>query len=70
MEPRPDLMRFVALDLLRMDGHDLTAMTLEERRDLLKDLVTSARDLIRFSESFNGTGSSSSARSTGWGWRG
>lgn len=52
----PDLMRFVGFDVLHMDGHDLTGMALDDRRDLLEDLVTPARDSIRFSESFTGTG--------------
>lgn len=56
VKSRPELMRFVAFDVLHMDGHDLLDMTLEDRRDLLEDLLTPAQEPLRVSESFTGTG--------------
>jgi len=50
-------LRFVAFDILHIDGHDLRGMPLDERRHLLEDAVTPAVEPIRFSESFDGAGS-------------
>jgi len=70
VKTRPDLMRFVAFDLLHMDGHDVTSMALKERRDLLEDLVTPGRDPIRFSEGFAGAGADFSKAVDGLGLEG
>lgn len=39
-----------AFDLLYLDGHDLTRMTLSERRHMLEDLIDHESGFLRFSE--------------------
>ena len=46
---------FYAFDLLYMDGHDLRAMELQERRQILENLVTNDGTL-RLSEEIGGNG--------------
>lgn len=52
----PAAMRFVAFDILHLDGHDLRGMALDERRHLLEDTVAPSVEPIRFSECFDGEG--------------
>ena len=44
---------FFAFDLLMLEGRDMLGHRLEERRELLRGLVSSLPEAIRFSESFN-----------------
>ena len=66
----PAAMRFVAFDILNLDGHDLRGMPLNERRHLLEDAVTPAVEPIRFSESYHGTGADFFAAAEGMGLEG
>ncbi|WP_319023064.1 hypothetical protein [Mesorhizobium sp. B1-1-8] len=45
----------MAFDLLHLNGHDLRDMPLEDRRDLLHEMVP-ADGRIQFSEALPGTG--------------
>jgi bifunctional non-homologous end joining protein LigD len=45
---------FIAFDLLWLDGRDLRGLKLEERRDLLRDLLDRATPPLVFSESLRG----------------
>lgn len=47
---------FYAFDLLYIDGHDLTGMVLEERRQILGDLLDKHTGAIRMSEDINADG--------------
>jgi bifunctional non-homologous end joining protein LigD len=47
---------FYAFDLLYLDGHDLTGMSLSERRHLLEDLTLDPAGIIRLSEEVDGDG--------------
>lgn len=47
---------FYALDLLYLDGHDLTRMDQRERREMLHDLLDSYDGAIKFSESVKADG--------------
>lgn len=53
-QPSPDLY-LVAFDLLYLNGHDLRDMPLEDRRDILQDMIP-AGGRIQFSETLPGTG--------------
>jgi len=46
-----------AFDLLYLDGHDLTRMTLAERRHMLEDLIDHESGFLRFSEEVQADGS-------------
>lgn len=45
-----------AFDLLYLDGHDLTRMTLSERRHMLEDLIDHESGFLRFSEEVEANG--------------
>ncbi len=45
-----------AFDLLYLDGHDLTRMTLAERRHMLEDLLAGEAGIIRLSEEIEAEG--------------
>jgi bifunctional non-homologous end joining protein LigD len=47
---------FYAFDLLYFDGHQLTSLTLHERRQMLADLIGEENGQIRLSEAFEGDG--------------
>lgn len=49
---------FYAFDLLYLDGHDLTRMAQNERRELLRDLLEDQEGAILFSESVDADGQS------------
>ena len=44
---------YYVFDLLWLNGHDLTGLPLEQRRDLLRECVPEGHEIIRFSENFN-----------------
>lgn len=44
---------YYVFDLLWLNGHDLTGLPLEQRRDLLRQCVPKDHDIIRFSENFD-----------------
>lgn len=46
-----------AFDLIYVDGHDLTRMSLDERRHMLQDLLPANGDAVRLSEEVNADGS-------------
>ena len=48
---------FYVFDLLWLDGHDLTQLPLEQRRELLRERVPQDQEIIRFSENFATTAS-------------
>lgn len=52
---QPHRLVFFAFDLLHVEGHDLRDMPLEDRRELLGDLVE-GKDPIHLSEEFDGEG--------------
>jgi bifunctional non-homologous end joining protein LigD len=45
-----------AFDLLELDGRDMRAAPIEERKEVLADLLRSPRDGIAFNENFSGDG--------------
>jgi bifunctional non-homologous end joining protein LigD len=45
-----------AFDLLELDGRDVRAAPIEERKGALADLLKSPRDGIAFNENFSGDG--------------
>lgn len=47
---------FYAFDLLYLDGHDLTQLGQQERRQMLEDLLDGNKGAIRFSESIDADG--------------
>jgi bifunctional non-homologous end joining protein LigD len=53
---RSDRFRFYAFDLLYLDGHDLRASPLIERKMLLLSVIGANADMIRFSEYFEENG--------------
>lgn len=53
---RTDRFVFYVFDLLHLDGYDLQALPLTERKAVLQNLVTNASTQIRFSEHFEGDG--------------
>jgi bifunctional non-homologous end joining protein LigD len=55
-EGRSDRFAFYAFDLLHLDGYDLTALPLIERKGLLEKLVAGAPGLIRYSSHFDESG--------------
>lgn len=52
---RPHDLYFVAFDLLHLNGHDLRRMKLQERRDILENLIADG-GRIQFSQSMEGSG--------------
>ncbi|TPI64261.1 ATP-dependent DNA ligase [Mesorhizobium sp. B3-1-3] len=52
---RPQDLYFVAFDLLHLNGHDLRDMPLEDRREILHEMIP-AGGRIQFSEALPGTG--------------
>lgn len=57
----PHRLVFFAFDLLHLNGHDLRDMILEDRRELLAELIED-RDPIHLSSDFDGDGRCSSRR--------
>lgn len=55
-EGRDDRFLFYAFDLLHLDGYDLRALPLTKRKELLEDLLSSARGPVRYSEHFAESG--------------
>ncbi len=54
--PRPDLpVLYYAFDLLYLDGYDVRRVALEERKRVLKGLLT-AGEIVRYSDDFPGQG--------------
>ena len=54
--PRPDLpVLYYAFDLLHLDGYDVRRVALEERKRVLKGLLT-AGEIVRYSDDFPGQG--------------
>jgi DNA ligase D-like protein (predicted ligase) len=54
MRSKPECLLFMAFDLLHLDGQDLRRRPLEERRQLLQDLIGPGDAPICFSEAFDG----------------
>ena len=52
----PDQLTFVAFDILHVDGTDLRAQTLVERRERLAKLIGRGGSRIQFSQTLPGTG--------------
>ncbi|ODN68513.1 DNA ligase D [Methylobrevis pamukkalensis] len=52
-EGRSDRFVFYAFDLLHLDGHDLRALPLTDRKTLLRQVVGEAGGLVRFSDHFD-----------------
>jgi DNA ligase D-like protein (predicted ligase) len=50
----PECLLFMAFDLLHLEGQDLRRIAVEERRQLLQDLIGPENEPIRFSESLEG----------------
>ena len=51
---KPECLLFMAFDLLHLDGQDLRRIPVEDRRQLLQDLIGPEHNPIRFSESLEG----------------
>lgn len=64
------LHRFVAFDLLWLDGEDLRARPLEERRELLESVLANARPPLLLAERVPGTTGEAMAVATRRGWEG
>jgi bifunctional non-homologous end joining protein LigD len=47
---------YYVFDILHLDGHDVTGVPLEARRDILKLAVSGSHESIRYSESIQGAG--------------
>ncbi len=47
---------YYVFDILHLDGHDVTGVPLDVRRDLLKRAISGCPDSIRFSDSIQGSG--------------
>ncbi|WP_225941257.1 DNA ligase D [Sphingopyxis sp. OAS728] len=56
LKSSPDLIDFFAFDLLELDGEDLTALPLTERKARLAALLPKASKRIRFSDHIEGSG--------------
>ena len=52
-DPRPPILYYV-FDLLHLDGHDLKSQPLSDRKEILRQLLDSAPEPIRFSASLKG----------------
>ncbi len=47
---------YYVFDILYLDGHDLTGLPLEARRELVKRVVSGSHESIRYSDSIQGSG--------------
>lgn len=50
------LLIFYAFDILWLEGKDLTALPLDERREVLRGVIPAGHEMIRLSETFVGSG--------------
>jgi bifunctional non-homologous end joining protein LigD len=48
---------YYVFDMLYVDGHDVTALPLESRRELVRRVLSESHESIRYSESIHGSGS-------------
>lgn len=55
-EGRSDRFLFYAFDLMHLDGYDLTALPLTQRKEMLEQIFVRARGPLRYSEHFEESG--------------
>ncbi|TKW65489.1 MAG: DNA ligase D [Paracoccus denitrificans] len=55
-EGRSDRFLFYAFDLMHLDGYDLTALPLTQRKEMLEQIFVRAREPLRYSEHFEESG--------------